>query len=112
MSLVLCFLMLFTGDEAPRLDPDTGFVVDENLMLVKAHCTGCHSPKLVTQNRGTEEEWRDLIVWMQEEQGLWEIDKESTDKIVAYLARHYGHKEDQNQRRKMLLPVEDEDGDP
>ena len=85
-------------------------MVDENLVLVKAHCTGCHSPKLVTQNRGSEEDWADLIVWMQEEQGLWEIDEESKTKIVKYLATHYGQ-DTQNQRRKGL-EIKKKDGEP
>ena len=107
----LIFLLLFfAGEETPRIDPDTGFALDEDLVLIRAHCTGCHSPKLVTQNRGSEQEWRDLIVWMQKEQGLWEIDRESTDKIVAYLARYYGPDNTTLiPRRQNLKTIEDKD---
>ncbi len=67
----------------------TGFVFDENVDLVIANCTACHSAKLVTQNKATEQGWRDMIKWMQETQNLWDLgDKE--DKIVQYLVKNYG----------------------
>ena len=66
----------------------TGLVADEGLNLVIAHCTGCHSAKLVTQNRFNSEGWIRVIRWMQETQNLWDLG-ESEDDIVAYLSKHY-----------------------
>lgn len=66
----------------------TGLVADEGLNLVIAHCTGCHSAKLVTQNRFNEEGWIRVIRWMQETQNLWDLG-ESEEAIVAYLSKHY-----------------------
>jgi len=91
------------GDK-PALDPETGFVVDENLIWVKANCTNCHSSKLVIQNRGTEEDWTDLIRWMQEEQGLWPIEASIQKKIVTYLATYYGP-EKSGRRKPLVLPT-------
>lgn len=55
-----------------------------------AHCTACHSARLVTQQGQTREGWLNLIVWMQEEQGLWPIPEESLETLLAYLAENYG----------------------
>jgi len=66
----------------------TGFVEGEGLQLVIANCTNCHSAKLVTQNRFTKEGWTNVIRWMQETQGLWDLGN-NEEVIVAYLARYY-----------------------
>ena len=66
----------------------TGLIADEGLNLVIAHCTGCHSAKLVTQNRFNEEGWIRVIRWMQETQNLWDLG-ESEETIVKYLGKHY-----------------------
>jgi hypothetical protein len=66
----------------------TGLVADEGLSLVIAHCTGCHSAKLVTQNRFNSEGWIRVIRWMQKTQNLWDLG-ESEEAIVAYLSKHY-----------------------
>jgi cytochrome c5 len=66
----------------------TGLIYAEGFEIVRATCTACHSAKLVTQNRATKEGWTQMIRWMQETQGLWDLGaNEST--IVNYLAKHY-----------------------
>lgn len=74
--------------EAPPLDSLTGFIATGDYQIVVANCTGCHSSQLVLQNRATANGWRDMIHWMQETQGLWELG-DNEDKIVQYLATHY-----------------------
>lgn len=66
----------------------SGMVYDENFDVVKATCTSCHSSKLIIQNRATREGWKDMIVWMQETQGLPDLG--NLEPIVLdYLATHY-----------------------
>ncbi len=81
---------------------ETGLVAGEGLQLVIANCTNCHSAKLVTQNRLTKEGWTQVIRWMQETQGLWDLGS-SEDQIVAYLAKHYAP---QARGRRKALDVE------
>ncbi|MFT6778334.1 MAG: hypothetical protein ACJAV1_002273 [Paraglaciecola sp.] len=50
--------------------PITGLVIGEHYEIVRAHCTACHSTKLVTQNRMIHENWLTTIRWMQKSQGL------------------------------------------
>ncbi|MFH4965175.1 monoheme cytochrome C [Gaetbulibacter sp. M235] len=80
-----------------ELDPDriengihvsTGFVDAEGLMTVVRNCTGCHSSKLILQNRMNVERWNATIKWMQETQNLPDLGK-NQEIIVNYLATNY-----------------------
>lgn len=73
---------------------------EEDSVLVRAHCSGCHSLSLVTQQCATEEQWLDLIRWMQAKQNLWQFEPEIEARIIAYLARHFGPRD--RQRRAAL----------
>lgn len=75
---------------APAVDPTTGLARDDGLALVTAHCTGCHSPQLIIQNRGDKARWRERIRWMQQTQKLWPIPEDQEAQILAYLERNYG----------------------
>ncbi|MCB0601042.1 MAG: hypothetical protein KDC28_07440 [Saprospiraceae bacterium] len=55
---------------------------------VLTNCTGCHSAQLVTQNRGDRARWEQIIRWMQETQGLWNLG-EKEPVILDYLATYY-----------------------
>lgn len=66
----------------------TGLKEGEGLMVVVNNCTNCHSAKLVTQNRMSEERWNATIKWMQETQNLWDLGK-NQDVIVSYLVSNY-----------------------
>jgi hypothetical protein len=85
------------------LDVSTGFIAEGDYQLVVASCTGCHSSKLVLQNRASREGWHDMIRWMQASQKLWDLG-ENEDKILDYLATHYGPEED---GRRANLVVEE-----
>jgi hypothetical protein len=76
------------AQEKSSYDPITGFVIAEHYEIVRAHCTACHSAKLVTQNRMTRENWLTTIRWMQKYQGLWPLGVQES-KILDYLESHY-----------------------
>ena len=61
---------------------------DPNKAIVQAHCTGCHSGALITQNRLTRQGWLDTIRWMQDKQGLWPLGEQETA-ILDYLEKYY-----------------------
>lgn len=61
---------------------------DPNLAIVKKHCTGCHSNRLIAQNRNTREGWEENIRWMQKTQGLWDLGSDELI-ILDYLASYY-----------------------
>lgn len=72
-----------------KVDPTTGLIIDDGYELVVGNCTSCHSSALVTQNRGDKETWNDMIVWMQQTQGLWPLG-DMKEPILAYLSKNYG----------------------
>ena len=74
--------------DTTKKDPETGLVVDENLYMIKAQCTNCHSTKLITANRFTRDGWKQKIRWMQANHNLWELG--DAEKIVLdYLEKNY-----------------------
>lgn len=81
--LVFIFVLALTGEarcelpEGPERD------------IVLANCTGCHSEKLITQNRMSRKDWDKTITWMQKTQGLWELPSDFRMKILDYLERHF-----------------------
>ncbi len=74
--------------EPDSLDAQTGMVIASGFELVRANCTICHSADLVTQNRASREGWEQMIRWMQEKQGLWDLG-EQEGPILDYLSTHY-----------------------
>lgn len=79
----------------------TGLKVAEGWEIVRRTCTACHSAALVTQNKATYEGWKDMIRWMQETQGLWELG-EAEEEILAYLSENYAPEES---GRRPNLPI-------
>ncbi|MEM6345525.1 MAG: monoheme cytochrome C [Bacteroidota bacterium] len=83
-------------------DLGTGLIAEGEYLIVKANCTGCHSGKLITQNRATREGWEEMIRWMQRTQKLWDLG-ENEPLILDYLAEHYAP---ENKGRRQNLVVE------
>ena len=86
----------------PQLDPLTGFRMTGDWELVRANCTACHSAKLITQQRGSSQQWLTMIRWMQKKQNLWQFDPATEEKIITYLANNYPPSD--AQRRAALPP--------
>ena len=81
----------------------TGLIAKDGFELVAMNCGGCHSMKLVTQNRNTKDGWLETIRWMQETQKLWDLG-DNENKIIEYLATNYGPVS--SGRRKPLTDIE------
>ena len=88
LALLTAAAPLSAADE-PELDPFTGLKKTGDWELVRNNCVACHSAKLITQQRGTKEQWLKMIYWMQETQNLWEFPPDIEARIVAYLAENY-----------------------
>ena len=86
-----------------ELDAYTGLKMDTDWELVRNNCIACHSPKLITQQRGSEAQWLNMIRWMQAKQNLWQFDPATESKIIAYLASNYPPQAD---RRRAAIPPE------
>lgn len=75
---------------AEEIDPNAGLPQGEGRDAVIANCTVCHNAALILQNRMSRAEWDALITWMQEQQGLWELEPQVRKSILDYLAKHRG----------------------
>lgn len=95
-------------EKITAIDPETGLIVAKGVEDVKANCTVCHSAKFILLQRGDRQTWKDMIVWMQKTQGLWEFDPVTEKSILDYLSTNYAP-DDKIERRKNLphsaLPV-------
>ena len=87
--------------EEPQLDAFTGLKMAGDWELVRGNCIACHSPKLITQQRGTKAQWLNMIRWMQKKQNLWQFEPDIEKRIIAYLAEYYPPQED---RRRAAIP--------
>lgn len=87
---------------ATLLDPVTGLRMTGDWELVRGNCTACHSARLITQQRGSAEQWLDMIRWMQKKQNLWAFDPATENRIITYLAENYPPSD--AQRRAAIPP--------
>jgi len=83
-------------------DATTGLIKAPGWEQVRAHCGGCHSHALVTQQRASRQSWLDMIRWMQETQNLWQFQPETETLILDYLAANYPP---QPNRRRAPIPA-------
>jgi len=90
-----------TVAQETEIDAFTGLKKTGDWELVRANCIACHSPKLITQQRGTSAQWLTVIRWMQEKQNLWQFEPAVEEKIIAYLAENYPPQAD---RRRAAIP--------
>ncbi len=82
-----------------EVSTDHGLPQSEGFELIQGQCSGCHSLKLVAQNKLTRQGWKDLIVWMQQEQNLWDLG-DLEEPILDYLEANCSPK--RGGRRKTL----------
>jgi cytochrome c5 len=71
-------------------DKETGLIIATGFEQVKETCTVCHSPMLITQNKADRDGWLEMIRWMQAKQGLKQLDADTENAILDYLATNYG----------------------
>lgn len=83
------------------IDEATGLTINTGWELVRAHCGGCHSHKLVTAQRADRNTWLDTIRWMQATQNLWQFNAVTENAILDYLATNYPP---QPNRRRAPIP--------
>ena len=102
--IVMVLLLLMAGSAAadePEIDEFSSFPKTGDWELVRANCIACHSPKLITQQRGSAAQWLAMIRWMQKKQNLWEFEPDVERRIVAWLAENYPPSDE---RRRAAIP--------
>ncbi|MEX0964865.1 MAG: hypothetical protein WDZ52_12570 [Pseudohongiellaceae bacterium] len=79
-------------DTAAQESSAAGLIQENGWQLVRDNCTECHSSQIIVQNSGNREVWKSRIEWMQDSQGLGELEAEVEATILDYLATNYGQK--------------------
>lgn len=57
--------------------------------LVDAYCSACHSLSIVMQQRATPERWQELLIWMEEKQGMAKLPNEDEELVLDYISTHF-----------------------
>ncbi|WP_029909964.1 hypothetical protein [Pelobacter seleniigenes] len=89
LPLLVLVMMTIAWAADPEVDKDTGLIIAPGFAEVKETCTVCHSAMLITQNKADRDGWIDMIRWMQDKQGLQELEPKLENTILDYLAKHY-----------------------
>ena len=106
--IALCLIAFATsgsvasGFAEESIDASSGLILAPGWQQVRAHCGACHSLRLVTANRGDEQQWLASIRWMQKKHNLWSLPADVEQSILGYLASQYPALEPS--RRKNLAP--------
>ncbi len=106
ISIAALSLLLTTSINAAdkkNVDPETGLIIAKGFEEVKENCTVCHSASFILLQKGDRQTWKEMVVWMQETQGLWQFDPKTEDLILTYLATNYSPG-DTIERRTSLPP--------
>ena len=77
----------------PEFDPDDdyyGLPDDAGRDLVAARCQGCHSLRIVMQQRAADERWAYMLQWMTQKQNMPPLPPDEEAQIRAYLVQHFG----------------------
>jgi hypothetical protein len=79
-----------TADLAEQQEEETVLAEGEGRSEVFGYCTACHNTALIRRSAFTRERWDELMDWMTEKHGMNPLEGEFRDRIVDYLAQHYG----------------------
>ncbi|MCG9227784.1 c-type cytochrome [Vibrio diabolicus] len=80
-----------TSSEMEVKSPGDGILRPrENMELVAAVCSACHSLHMVTQQGLSRQRWDETLDWMIEEQGMDELPGDDREAILKYLSTYYG----------------------
>ena len=75
----------------------------KNLVLQK--CILCHTVDLVSSQALSKKNWDKTLSWMEKNHNLYFEDKEEREKILTYLAKHFGEKSSQEEAPMGIRPV-------
>ena len=104
---LLVVMILLPSDLAAKEERDyQGLPPGEGIDLVLENCTACHSTDIIRENYMSRQAWDKTITWMQQKQGLKELDKKNRKIILNYLAKAQGVSANKNKLgRKQINPM-------
>lgn len=82
-----------SGGTSIKFDPQDeywGLPREPGYEEIEGYCSACHSLEIVMQQHLTPARWGELLLWMQEKQGMPEPDPEDYVLILNYLQTNFG----------------------
>ncbi|MCY3859488.1 MAG: cytochrome C [Gammaproteobacteria bacterium] len=108
LIVFICLALIASSDRAEDqsipIDPVLVEDSEGTWLLVRAHCTSCHSSQILKNLRLSRDAWQDVIKRMQAEEGLWDLGDDES-RILEYLATNFGPRTDSVQRRGRRAPL-------
>ena len=83
-------LLAFSSAQAEEENPWAPLPPGEGAEETYFACIACHSLRTVTNGGYSRAVWDELLDWMVEEQGMWEMDAEEREIVLNYLATYIG----------------------
>lgn len=93
-AFALSAALLAPSAASAQDDDFDGLPPGEGQELVYNNCTACHSLAIVQQSDFSRRVWDEVLTWMVESQGMWEMPEEERQIVLDYLVEHYGHESD------------------
>ena len=108
LIVFICLALIASSDRAEdqsiTIDPILVEDSEGTWLLVRAHCTSCHSSQILKNLQLPREAWENVIKRMQEEEGLWELGDDES-KILNYLVTYFGPRSESVKRRSRRAPI-------
>jgi hypothetical protein len=54
------------------------------------NCVACHSTMIIRQQRLSRRTWDEVLTWMVEDKGMWEMTPDVRATVLDYLVEHFG----------------------
>lgn len=87
LGILLCLAVLSEDAHAEEFG---GLPEGEGRIETYSNCISCHSTMIIRQQRLARRTWDEVLTWMVEEKGMWEMPAEVRAKVLDYLAEHFG----------------------
>lgn len=104
----ICLALIASSDHAEDqpipIDPVLIEDSEGTWLLVRAHCTSCHSSQILKNVRLSRNAWQDVIQRMRDEEGLWDLGEDES-KILDYLTMYFGPRTESVPRRSRRAPI-------
>lgn len=89
-AVLAAALALAATGAGAQPDDYGGLPEGEGRLETYSNCVACHSTMIIRQQRLPRRTWDEVLTWMVEEKGMWEMAPEVRAKVLDYLAEHFG----------------------
>lgn len=89
-GLCVVWLGLACGLPLQASDDFGGLPEGDGRLETYQNCLACHSSAIIRQQRLSRETWDEVLDWMVEQHGMWQMAPEVREQVLDYLAEQFG----------------------